>query len=203
MKSLSHYLQLYTLHFIEQHTPHQHLVHIRLSAVQYLLADLPDGVEALWQHQQIVQYDLIQQTTQQRLQQLLNDESSQQRLLATRWQPYTALRQHHALPTLDYYSPTIPTASFDRRLDQAERMLRLMKTTLEVANAGLILWQTWQASRNERQQLLAAIRATLVGQAQALEASTAQDFITGYLAAHTHDPVHQMLFDNPEDNDNG
>lgn len=199
MKTFSHYLQLYTLHFVEQNTSQQRLIHIRLSTVQYLLSHLPNDIETAWQQEHTINLEVVQRTTAHRVQQLLDDPIAQQRLLTTHWQPYQALRQHQALPEVPRIRPAAQTTGMERRIDQAERILQLMKTTLEVANAGLVLWQTWQATRNERQQLIDAIRTTLQGQTEALQVGTAQDFVTGYLAAHTDDPIYPLLFDQSED----
>lgn len=200
MKSFSRYLQLYTLHFVEQQTPNMRAIHVRLSTVRYLMTDLPQTLNQVWDADHNKGQALVESLTKQRIHTVIEDERVQQSLLATKWHPYATLRERHALPSTIIPTKALPSPTpFDRRLDQAERVLQIMKTGLEVANAGLVLWQTWQATRNERQQIFEAIKTTIVGQREALDHGNAKDFIEGYLASHKDDPVHPLLFDSTEE----
>ncbi|PJF39125.1 MAG: hypothetical protein CUN55_15245 [Phototrophicales bacterium] len=205
MTTFSHYLQLYTLHYVEQQTPQQRFIYLRLSTVQYILTHLPEDINTTWTNAPHSAIDQIHYTTTQRVKHLLDDVTLQKQLFSKQWQPYLTLRQQHMLPDISAFIQPSPPAitTLDRRLQQMEQFLRVVKMTMEVANVGLTLLQTWQASRHERQQLLAAIRTTLQGQTKALSVGQDEDFIQGYLAAHADDPVHPLLFDETKEQTDG
>jgi hypothetical protein len=201
MIRFTRYLQLYTLHQIER-SPYgrREILHIRLSVVHHALRQLPQGLNEQWRADPQAGIEQARELIAPRLAQVLEDDTIQQQLLAPRnWQPYHTLRGQHALPALPPPPTLTPNTStlsvFDRRLQQAERVLRFTKTALEVANAGLVLWKSWRALRDDQKLVIDALHSTIHGQEQALQNASQSDFVRGYLNAHQHDPVYPAIFD--------
>lgn len=199
------YLRLFTLHTVEQSAGHQRLLRARLVMVRYSLERMSAQLNIDWQHNPQQGIEQARHELVPRLQTLYDNSDLWHELLedAPRWEPYQALRERHALPSLPT-PPTraltlYPTSTFSRRLDQTERLLQLTKTALEVANAGLILWQTWRRMRDDRYLLNDALRATIEGQELALEQGSDAEFVQRYLQAHGDDPVYPILFSEDTD----
>jgi hypothetical protein len=196
--SFIRYLRLYTLHSVEQSATHRRILQVRIATLHYTLADIPGEFEMLWRNEPAQGVARARQLILPRLETLLNDETAWGKVMAEppRWQPYLDLRRQRALPEL----PVLPRLSAAKnalayRLDQAERWLQVTKTALDVANAGLALWQGWQKFRDERRLLQDAVRATLLGQNNALDHALERGFVPKYLAARGDDPVYPVLFE--------
>lgn len=197
MLKFTQFLQLYTLHQIE-HSPYgrREVLHVRLAVLRYGLRQLPGGLNQQWQSDPHRSINQARDVIVPRLARILEDNTVQQQLLQPQdWQPYHARREAHAVPTLPASTPTPQTPSgFDKRLHQAEQVLRFTKTALEVANAGLVLWKSWRALRDDNRLVIDALNRTIQGQEQALQRGTDTDFVRGYLAAHQDDPAHRTIF---------
>lgn len=199
------YLRLFTLHAVEQHAGHQRLLRARLVTVRYSLERMSAQLNIDWKNDPQQGIEQTRDEIVPRLQTLYDNNDLWHDLLedTPRWEPYRTLRQHHAIPSL----PTAPsraltlypTHTLSRRLDQTERLLQLTKTALEVANAGLILWQTWRHMRDERYLLNDALRATIEGHEQALHHASDADFVQHYLQAYGDDPAYPIIFSEDTD----
>lgn len=199
------YLRLFTLHAVEQNVGHQRLLRARLVTVRYSLERMSAQLNIDWQHNPQYSIDQARDEIVPRQQLLVDNDDLWHELLeeAPRWEPYRELRERHALPSLpappSRALAPYPLSPLSRRLDQTERLLQLTRTALEVANAGLILWQTWRRIRDERYLLHDALRATIEGQEMALEQANDADFVQHYLQAHGNDPVYPILFSEDSD----
>ncbi|MCB9436977.1 MAG: hypothetical protein H6673_08280 [Anaerolineales bacterium] len=199
------YLRLFTLHAVEQNVGHQRLLRARLVTVRYSLEQMSAQLNIDWQHNPQNSINQARNEIVPRQQLLVNNDDLWHALWeeAPRWEPYRELRERHALPSLaappSRALTPYPVSTFSRRLDQTERLLQLTRTALEVANAGLILWQTWRHVRDERYLLHDALRATIEGQEMALEQASDADFVQHYLQAYGDDPVYPILFSEDSD----
>lgn len=198
MIKFTRYLQLYTLHHIEQ-TPYaqREVLHIQLSVLRYTLQQLPDMLDEQWQNEPQLAIAQTRDILMPRIAGLLDDDTIRQRVLKpTDWQPYHVLRQQHAVPQLPKMAAqeTHLVSTFDRRLHQAERILRLTQTAVDVANAGLVLWKNWRALRDERRLVIDALHNTIRGHETALSQGSKVDFVRGYLDSHHDDPVYPTVF---------
>lgn len=199
------YLRLFTLHTVEHNVGHQRLLRARLVTVRYSLERMSAQLDIDWQHNPQHSIDQARAEIVPRQQLLVDNDDLWHELLDTapRWEPYRELRERHALPSLpappNRTLTPYPLSPLSRRLDQTERLLQLTRTALEVANAGLILWQTWRRIRDERFLLHDALRATIEGQEMALEQATDADFVQHYLHAHGDDPMYPILFSEDSD----
>lgn len=196
--SFIRYVRLYSLHSVEQTATHRRILQARVAILQYTLTHLPGELDSVWKSEPAQGVVQAREFILPRLEGLLDDHSALAHSLVDvpRWQPYLSLRQNQSLPAIPQFpslSTSINTLSY--RLGQAERFLQLTKTALEVANAGLVLWQSWQKFRHEGRLLQDAIQATLLGHEGALQHALDPGFIPKYLAARGDDPAYSILFD--------
>ena len=198
MVKFGRFLQLYTLHQIENSDfVQREVLHIRLSIVRYALQQLPSTLNENWRLDPQQGVDAARQFIVPRLARLLDDEPLQDQLLAQNWEPYHQLRAENAVPALPsarVLAPSNAKSVVSKRIDQAERFLRLTKTAFEVANAGLVLWKSWRAMRNERPVIIDAIGSTIQSQENALQQGKVSEFVHAYLDKHTKDPAHPVVF---------
>ncbi|NDJ86801.1 MAG: hypothetical protein GYB66_13020 [Chloroflexi bacterium] len=195
------YLQLYVLHHVQASSANGRILEARVITAHYALSDLPLSVDTAWDMSPSSAVDAAREWIVPRLEALQEDRARWHGLWhnAQRWRPYLALQDQRALPSApDFMVPRPPDSIrpglLNRRLDQAERLLRLGRTTLEMLNAGLVLWQSWQQLRDEQRLRQDAIAATLDGQAHALQNASNRDFVQGYLDAHQDDEGHWLIF---------
>lgn len=194
--SFTRYVRLYTLHTLEQTAPHPRLLQARITTVQYVLQQLPTSLDADWNLDAQQGVALTRALTVERIDELLGNEARWAQLLAdaSRWQPYQTLREQSAVPTL----PTqrfLPTGTrLSRRIAQAERLLQLTQTAIEVANAGLVLWQSWRRFRDERLLLQDSVSALIERQEQALDHALDPGYVQHYLQECGDDPAYDVVF---------
>ncbi len=192
-QSFVRYLRLYTLHAVEQTATHQRILQARVTTVRYVFQPLSRELNQDWQTDASQSVDKARSIIIPRLHNLLDDDTEWQHLLheTDRWQPYLELRRAGAMPSI----PQIPASKPVSRLGRAERWLQITKTALEVANTGLVLWQSWRRFQDERRLLQDSIRAMLTGGERALDHALEPGFIQGYLAEHGDDPAYDAIFE--------
>lgn len=202
MIQFTRYLQLFSLHQVQADKQAVRHIELRLSILHYTLKALPASLNEAWQEDPYTAITKVQSVIRPRIATLMEDSAIQENMLQTKWEPYQALRQQNAIPQLpptQALTPSYHQSLFDRRMAQAERLLYLGKMTLDIANAGLILWHTWRAARDQGQLVIDAVRKTIESQEKALASATSEDFVRGYLAAHNEDPVYPIVF--PEESE--
>ncbi len=192
--SFTRYLRLHTLHAVEQTAMHQRVLQARITTVQYVMRQLPTKLDGEWHADANQGIALTRDFTAARIHGLLGNEMHWKQLLedtAASWRPYQALRQQSTIPVLSSAS----RAGFAKRLAQAERLLYLTKTAIEVANMGLDLWERWRRFRDERSLLQESVAALVAGQEQALDQALTPGYVQHYLQHRGDDPAYDIVFE--------
>ena len=129
------------------------------------------------------------------------------------WQQYAAARGLPADPVrvpaihAPQVQPLLPAQGVvSQRLAQIHRAMAMVQTAVETASSLAALWQNWQIGQEQRQLLSAqrqllqsTVQAQIATQNDALSRGEDRPFVRGYLAGQGDDPVHDLVFGEPDE----